>query len=53
MNNLREALGDKRRKYFEMALTMNLENIRYKNLNIRPNSILEEILYVNTDKEDG
>ena len=36
-----------------MALTMNLENIRYENLNIRPNSILEGILYVNTDKKDG
>ena len=45
MNNLREVLHKKRQQYFEMATSTNLENIRYDNVELTSDTIMEEIIY--------
>ena len=45
MNNLREVLHKKRQLYFEMATSTNLENIRYDNVELTSDMIMEEIIY--------
>ena len=49
MENLRDELQRKRIFFFEMALTTNLENIRYANIEVTTESIMEKILYNKTD----
>ena len=44
-----ENLSDKRKLYFELALTHNLENIRYENLSLKSGDIMEEILPFQAD----
>ena len=53
MNDLRQALEEKRKEYFELAKTVNLENIKYDNLQTAHGSVIEELLYqVHHDADD-
>ena len=46
------SVSDKRNEYFEKALNVQLENISYMNLSVKPDQLLENFFYESDSEND-